>query len=689
MFSKLNNITFRLLVLLSFGAPALLVFIASYYAWESHRTYDNLRMAIEANQMADNIILAAGMEAIERGVTVSLLSSGVPAPEAARARIAQLREKGNAGWKKALAFADRIEASGVNMYPGFAIARRQAEESWSRLEEARRKVDSSLTKTERDIQVGEWVKTITDFIHRGARMRIAAFGSNAFPPQTTYPNLTIKHNVWLASEYAGLERANMAGMLNSNAPAPAEFLQKMKDYREIVDSNLASVMLMRDVRETDSKIVAGLAAMEKDFLGDFDAVRKKLYAEAASPAAVAGGRQYSLTSAEWIERSTAAINTILNVSDSLSSVGNDVAEREAQVAFVQMAGYIVLVIMMILTSIVTFLLLITKLGHLDRLRNSMAEFATGQGDLTRRLVAVTTDEIGQTSAAFNRFTEKLQEIIRETNDVVNRLSDVAVRQAAGAERISSGSHSQSEASASTAAAVEEMTVSIGQVADHARETLEASRQAGTLAGEGERIVHQVSDEMGLLAETVSDISRRVEGLGDRSREIGGIVQVIREVSDQTNLLALNAAIEAARAGEQGRGFAVVADEVRKLAERTGAATVDISRMIDSIRNDTNAAVDGMHAGGERVAQGVALASRAAEALAKISGGTQQTEARVGDIANATQEQNVAGAEIAKNVERIAQMAEENNNVVAQVEADAQQLRELAGNLRNLVGKFKV
>src|SRR3989338_561743 len=131
MFSKLNNITFRLLVLLSFGAPALLVFIASYYAWESHRTYDNLRMAIEANQMADNIILAAGMEAIERGVTVSLLSSGVPAPEAARARIAQLREKGNAGWKKALAFADRIEASGVNMYPGFAFARRQAEESWS------------------------------------------------------------------------------------------------------------------------------------------------------------------------------------------------------------------------------------------------------------------------------------------------------------------------------------------------------------------------------------------------------------------------------------------------------------------------------------------------------------------------------------------------------------------------------
>lgn len=688
MLRKLNNLNFRFIILVSMGAPVLLLWIASYYAWDSYRTYSNMRVAMVANQMADAIIGAAGQEAIERGMTVSLLSANAPAPEAARARIAQLREKGNASWKEATALAERVKAGGL-VNPGFVAAHRQAEESWGKLEEARRKVDSSLTKSERDIQIGEWVKTMTEFIRRGAQMRSAVFGSNAFPSDITFPNLTIKHNLWLASEYAGLERANVGGLLNSNAPASPAWLQKMNDYREIVDANFVTAMLVRDIKDTHPKILAAIAAMEKDFLGDFEALRKKLYAEASGPMHADGARQYSLTSAEWIERSTVAINTLLNVSNALSVVGSDAAERAAQFAFIQMLGYMGLVVMMIVASILTFRMLFNKLAQLDRLRNSMAEFATGHGDLTRRLAAETSDEIGQTSAAFNRFTEKLQEIIRKTNDVVRRLSDVAVRQAAGAGRISNGSRVQSEMSASTAAAVEEMTVSIGQVADHARETLEASKQAGALAEEGERVVHQVADEMGSLAETVNDISKRVESLGDRSREIGGIVQVIREVSDQTNLLALNAAIEAARAGEQGRGFAVVADEVRKLAERTGTATVDISRMIDSIRNDTDATVDGMRAGGERVAQGVALASRAAEALAKISGGTQQTEARVGDIASATHEQNVAGAEVAKNVERIAQMAEENNEAVAQAEEDARQLKGLAESLSNLVGKFKV
>jgi methyl-accepting chemotaxis protein len=204
-----------------------------------------------------------------------------------------------------------------------------------------------------------------------------------------------------------------------------------------------------------------------------------------------------------------------------------------------------------------------------------------------------------------------------------------------------------------------------------------------------QVVREVADEMHALAEAVTESSRNVEGLGERSREIGGIVHVIRGIADQTNLLALNAAIEAARAGEQGRGFAVVADEVRKLAESTGSATEDISRMIESIQRDTAAAVAAMHASGNRVEQGVGLTTRAAEALARITEGAHNTETRIGDIAHATQEESVAGTEIAHNVERVAQMAEDNKHAAVETAADAHMLKGLAERLSSLVGRFRI
>jgi methyl-accepting chemotaxis protein len=261
--------------------------------------------------------------------------------------------------------------------------------------------------------------------------------------------------------------------------------------------------------------------------------------------------------------------------------------------------------------------------------------------------------------------------------------------ASASARIRSGSHDQQEASATTAASVEEVTASIGQVADRAREALESSQEAGNLADEGARIVHDVSGEMTALADGVNSTSRQVEALGERSREIGNIVGVIREIADQTNLLALNAAIEAARAGEQGRGFAVVADEVRKLAERTGSATVDISRTIDTIQKDTSSVVDAMRASGARVGQGVAMATQAAESLAKINEGTHLTRSRVDEIARAMGEQSIAGAEISRNVDRIAGMAQENAKSVEETAEDAQHLQKLADTLQHLVGKFKV
>ncbi|GAB1391925.1 hypothetical protein MASR1M60_00880 [Rhodocyclaceae bacterium] len=687
MFKQLNNLRFRFILLASLGAPALLVWISGYYAWENWRDYRMVRTTIEANTMADHIIAAAGLQALERGVTASLLSGAGAAPEAGRQRLTALRAKSDQLWQDAFATAGVLEQKGV-VFEKAVITRKLAGEAYAELQAARKRVDSSLTKAERDITAPEWIPIMTRFISAAARMRLASFGGEAFPPRITYPNLTAKQSVWLASEYAGLERANVAAMLNSNAPAQGEVLQRLSAFRQNADAAIADILLLKKVSDTPPEVRTAIEDMESHFLGSFEALRKQLYQEARS-ATPAGERHYSLTSPEWIEKSTAAIDTILKVSEAYSHVNNREAEGTAQLRFMQMWGYIALFIAIIVTSVVMVTLLFNKLRHLDTLHDSMIELAGGQGDLTFRLPADTSDEIGEISTAFNKFADKLRDIIAETHELVGQLTATATKLTEASNRVAGSSNTQSEMSIATATAVEEITASIAQVADRARETSEESKQAGALAEEGARVVRDVSAQIHELAGGVAENSQRIEELGERSREIGGIVGVIREIADQTNLLALNAAIEAARAGEQGRGFAVVADEVRKLAERTGTATVDISAKIEAIQRDTDGAVKGMHASSKRLEEVVALSSDAAESLVRISDSTAAARQRVEEIAHATEEESQAGAAIARNVEQVAEMAEENKQAVGETAQDARQLTELAERLDKLVGRFKV
>ncbi|SMC16741.1 methyl-accepting chemotaxis protein [Andreprevotia lacus DSM 23236] len=323
---------------------------------------------------------------------------------------------------------------------------------------------------------------------------------------------------------------------------------------------------------------------------------------------------------------------------------------------------------------------------LSRMQQTIVEIGS-RLDFTRRVDVRSSDEIGLTVSAFNQLVDSVQQALRGIIGASSELSALSGSLASSSGRVSDDSARQSEASSAMAAAVEQLTTSIAQVSDSAGEALRFSEQADQHAQHGGRVIRDAVAEMETIAATIHQLAETIAHLGSQSDEISSIVRVIREVAEQTNLLALNAAIEAARAGEQGRGFAVVADEVRKLAERTSSATQDIAGKINAIQDASRAAVNGMSGAVDRVNQGVNLAGEAGRSVDAITAGARQVEAEIHTIADALKEQSEASHLLAGNVERISQMSEENSQIAGQTSQLARSLQQLADDMRGTVGRF--
>lgn len=372
----------------------------------------------------------------------------------------------------------------------------------------------------------------------------------------------------------------------------------------------------------------------------------------------------------------------------------DVIETESQslLSFVQ--GTKIFVYTMLLAGLAIGLGLALSVSFmitspLQTAVNAMKDISEGDGDLTLRLNVSGKDEIGQLATSFNGFITKMQEVIREVTASTSQLSAAAEEMSMITGETRTGVQRQQSETALVATAINEMSSTVHEVANNAETAASGASQADNQAEQGKQIVSSTVSSIRTLASEVETASNVISQLEKDSEGIGSVLEVIRGIAEQTNLLALNAAIEAARAGEQGRGFAVVADEVRNLASRTQESTQEIQEMIERLQKGSRDAVTAMEAGQEQANQTVEQASKAESSLQEISSAVAQINEMNAHIAEASRQQGEVVEEVNKNIINITQVADDSATGADQLATASQEMANLAVNLENQVSHFKI
>ena len=311
------------------------------------------------------------------------------------------------------------------------------------------------------------------------------------------------------------------------------------------------------------------------------------------------------------------------------------------------------------------------------------------GDFTVRMTGEYKGDHQLIKNSINKLGDSVGSVLNDVAEEVSATASATTQIFSSSEEMAAGAQEQSSQAQEVAAAVDQMTKTILETTKNAGNTADVAKNAGQIAKDGGKIVLQTIEGMNRIANVVTKAAETIQELGKNSDQIGEIIQVIDDIADQTNLLALNAAIEAARAGEQGRGFAVVADEVRKLAERTTKATKEIADMIKRIQRDTNEAVESIQQGAVEVQKGKELASKASESLEQIISGSQEVVDQAIQVASASEEQSASAEQISKNIEAISSVTQQSATGVQQIARAVEDLNRLTENLQNLVSKFNI
>lgn len=435
------------------------------------------------------------------------------------------------------------------------------------------------------------------------------------------------------------------------------------------------------------------AALISSFKEGFDAYLEqgtKLIDMAKSAAAAGGGREEVVSFATGsvaplYEKPASAVAELVSYNVNGGAQIYSDSERTYGTSF---SITLLVIVLVALGSVLAGIIIANSISRpLNRVFDILCKVAAG--DLTARSDIDSRDEMGMLAREVNVMGEKIHSIITQVAHNTGEVSAAAVQLYKAAEQIATGAEELAGQADTVATAGEEMAATSGEIAENCTMVASSSKRANDTATNGASVVSETVAVMGRIAERVKEAARTVETLGSRSDQIGQIVGTIEDIADQTNLLALNAAIEAARAGEQGRGFAVVADEVRALAERTTRATREISEMIKAIQVETRGAVGSMEEGVNEVERGTSEAARSGEALQEILDQINAVSMQVSQIATAAEQQTATTNEISKNMQQITEVVQVTARGSHESAVAANQLAGLAEGLEKLVAQFKI
>jgi len=326
---------------------------------------------------------------------------------------------------------------------------------------------------------------------------------------------------------------------------------------------------------------------------------------------------------------------------------------------------------------------------LNKVVERIKDVAEGEGDLTKRLEANAIGELGELAKWFNQFMDKLQGALSQVAGNTQHLASAMEHISAASNEQAKGAANQTDQTEHVAHAMQHMSSAAGQISENSAKAADAANKASDVARMGGKIVDETVLKMREIASSVTATAKKLEGLGQRSNQIGEIIAMIGGIAKQTNLLALNATIEAARAGEKGRGFAVVADEVRKLAKQTSQATQEITTVIHAIQDETKSAVKAMESGTAQVDAGVETTTQAGVLLQQIIQSAEQLVDMVGQIASAATEQSASAEKVNQNIEKISKITSATAQGAQESARACSDVVSLAQSLQEVVGLFKV
>ncbi len=467
--------------------------------------------------------------------------------------------------------------------------------------------------------------------------------------------------------------------LGKSTSTPAEVNSSIKEhaehFREVLAENLKLPL--------DASIKASLEKI-KPSLDTYISAGERIVALALdNPEAARGELQTFNAAFSQLEEQMAALSELIENNTQLTSTGTRQTISNANWTLAIVLGASLL--LLLAQGRWVTLSIMGPLRTASRIAQSIAH-----GNLSEPIAEPKNQDeasaLIRSLATMQRDLRGMIEVVRSNAHGVNGMSE---RLSQGCHEVAGSSQQQSVAASTMAAAASEMTASIEEITRHAQRALDMASQAETLAKDGGRVIHQVVSDMDGIARSAQQSAQVIRTLDKESEAIYSIIQVIKGIADQTNLLALNAAIEAARAGEQGRGFAVVADEVRSLAGRTSASTQEIASMVGSIQQNTRAAVISMEEGVAQVDKGMAVTAEVERAIREILQATLSTTELVNDISRTISEQSLASNEIAHQVERIAGMSESNSRVIGETASTTDELSSLAGELSQPVDRFRL